>query len=163
MKGAWMIMCINNHKAATSLVVLVSKPVLEDVKNLGSDKTSSTLKMIIDTQSANQYSWIATTSLCIVDMAIQAVARRAVKVSCLNAIVGNGEETDNMIGLFFCNEAIGFTQEFFAIEISIICEEVIQILLYLAIATRERCTSILDPLGVEDHLGLLQETKGRIS
>ena len=109
MKGTRMIMGIYNHKAASGLVILICEPVLENVKNLSAYKTTTSLKMLINAQSANQHSRIASASLCIVDMSIQAVARRAVKVSCFDAIVGNGEEAYYMIWLFFCNEAISFT------------------------------------------------------
>lgn len=40
-----MVMCIDYHKSTSGLVVLVSEPVFEDVKNLGADESASTLKM----------------------------------------------------------------------------------------------------------------------
>lgn len=115
MKGTRVIMCIHNHETTTGLIVLICEPVFQDVKNLSTNKATFSLKILVNTQASNQYCRVATTSLCIVDMTILAIACRAFKVSRLDAVIGYGEETSNPVWLGFGNPTICFTEQFFLV------------------------------------------------
>lgn len=108
MKGTRMIMCIHNHKTTTCLIVLIREPVLEDVQNLSANKATFPLEILITPQASNQHCRVTTTSLCIVDMTVQAITCRAFKISCLDAIIGNCEETNYPVGFVFGNETVRF-------------------------------------------------------
>ena len=55
MKCTRVIVCINPKESTSSLIVLVSKPVLQDVKNLSSYESALSLEILILTSSLKKY------------------------------------------------------------------------------------------------------------
>lgn len=105
-----MIVCIYHKKTATSLVVLIGKPVFENVQNLSANISASTLKLLVNSKTSDKHGRITASTFGIAYSSVQSVCGGTSKMSCFYAIVGYGEEPNNAMRLFFCYPTISFAQ-----------------------------------------------------
>ena len=110
MECSGMIMCIYHKKTASGLVVLVGKPVFENIENLSANISATSLEMLINTKTPYKYSRIATSTLGIADTTIKSVGCGATKMRCLYTVVGDGEEPNNSMRQLSCQKTVCFSK-----------------------------------------------------
>lgn len=122
---AGIVVGIHYEKATTRLVVFVPKPVFDKLHQLAADVHA--LELLVHSDTPNQRSRIAASSLRVVDGAVQSITVRFVQMEGFDAVVSKGEECHYAVRFLFGNPTIGLAHQFIGITFGIVVKEIIKV------------------------------------
>lgn len=131
-KCTWIVVSIHHQKTTTSLVVLMAKPILDELHQLTANVLS--LELNVHTDTSDECSWITSSTFGIINRTIQAVTGRFIQMQSLDAVIGQCKECNNAMRFLLRHLTISLAHQFICISLSIVMEEVVKV----CVATTKR-------------------------